>query len=230
MRTFLAPAREGLRGLFAAILDSTTVPLAGSGVDVKQAGQTRDRAQAGAGGSRRGVAVAHAALDSCMPGPRSIASSSIVGAICVVECLNQQLAAPGVRNQVIRQFRGDDADAPDQRFVELVRLRRAAVPRAGTRLPDSNRSTSHPQLRSTSEQDADAHFQRVMVTRVPTPTVGFNLEFVHQASAPVSPKPEAVAGGPAIRQREFEIRRCRGPDLRNVSRNPRLTPSSASPT
>ena len=152
-----------------------------------------------------------------MPGPRSIASSSMHGVLVATQRLQQQLAAARVAHEVGGQFGGDDARP--RRPASLSRSSPASARHRASRAPHFADRGSKSPTRGTARRCMRPrhHFHRAMVTRVPPPASLSNVELVDQASwRPRGPGP-GPARGPAVGHRQVEIRECPGPGRRTAA-------------
>ena len=172
--------------------------------------QPAHRAQAVARRAGGGVAVARQAPTSAMPGPRSSASRSTPSSSSSAD---QQLAAAAVLDEVGRQLGGDQRDAGRRalrRSRAALRQRRRAARRASA----TWLASAHVRLRCMR------HFQRAMVTRVPTPGARLDVELARQPLGAAQAEAEAVAGGVAVAQRG-SMSGMPGPWSSKIRRTPR---------
>ena len=104
-----------------------------------------------------------------MPGPPIDRHQFNADIAAVVECLHEQLALLRVPQDIVRHLGGHDSHAANLGCVELVSLGEPLGDAAD--FPDLARVFDRSARLRSALHHADAHFQRVIVTRVPTPTV-----------------------------------------------------------
>src|SRR6185437_4914298 len=159
------------------------------GIHVKECGQAGDGAKSRARRARGRMAVPHACLD--VHSRAAVHGDEFyVGAELIVECLYQHLTPTGMLDQIRRQLRCDYSYATHLGDIKVVCLGHAL--RNAPALADlAWFFDPYVRLRAAFEH-ANGHFQRVMTTRVPSPTVDSMWNSLTRRRAPVRPNPKPV--------------------------------------